>query len=134
MQFTTYVLATFTLISAALASPVNNLVERQLQYCGTQPYYPQDYTCYPANNNLLCPISNGVIFQPCGQACFDPANYGCVNGQLVPVGNCNGQVYDKNSYVCVSNHLCPKTHPNLCGEACYSLSQYRCNNGQLVQV
>jgi len=55
------------------------------------------YTCYPQNGNLLCPITSGIIFQPCGQACFDPANYGCKNGQLVPVGKCNGQVYDKNS-------------------------------------
>ncbi|PUU75875.1 carbohydrate binding-domain-containing protein [Tuber borchii] len=133
MQFTTYILATFALISAALATPVGGLVERDLLQCGSQQYDPKNYTCYADDNNLLCPISNGVIFQPCGPACFDPANYTCINGQLAPVGNCNGQVFDKNSYVCVNNHLCPVGFPNLCGEACYSLSQYHCVNGQLVQ-
>ncbi|CUS07979.1 unnamed protein product [Tuber aestivum] len=131
MQLTTYILASFTLLSTALANPVGNLVEREILYCGSQPYHPEDYTCYPGNK--LCPITGGVIYQPCGAACFDPANYTCINGELRPVGTCNGQVYDKNSYVCVENHLCPKTHPNLCGEACYSLSQYHCVNGQLVQ-
>ncbi|PWW80085.1 Carbohydrate-Binding Module Family 52 protein [Tuber magnatum] len=132
MQLTNYILASFTIISAALANPVSNLVEREILYCGSQPYRPQDYTCYP--DNFLCPIIRGVIYQPCHGACFDPANYTCINGELRPVGSCNGQVYDKNSYVCVNNHLCPKTHPNNCGEACYSPSQYRCENGQLFQV
>ncbi|RPA97256.1 hypothetical protein L873DRAFT_1691613 [Choiromyces venosus 120613-1] len=130
MQFATYILATFTLISAALASPAGTLAKRDLKYCGTQPYYTENYTCY---GNLLCPIINNVIYQPCGPACFNPANYGCVNGQLVPVGSCNGQVYDQNSYVCVDGHLCPTGAPNLCGIACYNLTYYRCENGQLVQ-
>jgi len=37
MQFTTYILATFTLISAALANPVD-LVEREMKWCGNQEY------------------------------------------------------------------------------------------------
>jgi len=55
------------------------------------------YTCYPQNNNLLCPILGGRIYQPCGVACFDPSNYTCIGGELRPVGVCNGQVFDKNS-------------------------------------
>ena len=38
MQFTTYILAAFTLISAALATPVGDLVERDLAWCGDQQY------------------------------------------------------------------------------------------------
>ena len=33
-------------------------------------------------------------------ACFNPANYGCTDGQLHPVSSCNGQVYDRNSVSC----------------------------------
>ncbi|TGZ79186.1 hypothetical protein EX30DRAFT_355837 [Ascodesmis nigricans] len=127
MKFTSALVA----LAAATSASAAALTSRGIHDCAGQPYYPDSYTCY---GDLLCPILNGVIYQPCGRACFDPANYGCQYGQLVPVSTCNGQVYDKNSYVCVSNHLCPKTHPNLCGEACYSLSQYTCKKGQLVQV
>lgn len=38
MQFTTYIFATFTFISAALATPVGDLVERDLAWCGNQQY------------------------------------------------------------------------------------------------
>ncbi|KAF8249970.1 hypothetical protein K440DRAFT_581657 [Wilcoxina mikolae CBS 423.85] len=126
----------FVLLSSLIALASSAALEqRSLQYCGTQPYYTNKYTCYPQNNNLLCPISSsGTIFQPCGTACFDPANYTCINGKLAPVGICNGQVYDKNSYVCVNNFLCPISFPNVCGKACYKTSEYKCVNGKLVQV
>jgi len=126
MQFITIITALFAASTATAVA----LTKRDPLYCGTQPYFPQRYTCY---GNLLCPITDGIIYQPCGPACFNPANYGCQNGQLVPVGNCNGQVYDKNSYVCIGNQLCPITHPNACGTACYKLSEYKCVNGQLQQ-
>jgi hypothetical protein len=109
MQFTTL----FTTLFLAASASAGVITDRSLQYCGSQPYYTdkacplhlpslcptnkRQYTCYPQNNNLLCPITDGIIYQPCGQACYDPANYGCSYGQLVPVGKCNGQVYDKNS-------------------------------------
>ncbi|KAA8904176.1 hypothetical protein FN846DRAFT_813651 [Sphaerosporella brunnea] len=129
MQF----LVVITTIALAASASAGVIVERALRYCDKQPYYDDKYTCYPQNGYLLCPISGGVIYQPCGKACFNPADYGCINGQLVPTGTCNGQVYDKNSYVCVNNFLCPKAFPNVCGTACYSLSQYHCENGHLVQ-
>ncbi|KAI5819588.1 hypothetical protein BZA77DRAFT_304413 [Pyronema omphalodes] len=128
MQF-----STLALLSAVTVASAATIQQRALKYCGSQPYDTNKYTCYPQNSNLLCPITNGVIYQPCGQACFDPANYGCQDGKLVPTGTCNGQVYDKNSYVCVNNFLCPTTHPNVCGTACYKLSEYHCDNGKLVQ-
>jgi len=127
MHFSQIFLGVLSLVGAATAI----VVERQTLYCGTQPYLAKDYTCYPGN--LLCPITGGVIYQQCGVACYDPANYGCDNGNLHPVGVCNGQTFDKNSYVCVNGFLCPKGFPNVCGTACYSLSQYRCEGGKLVQ-
>jgi len=133
MQFTTLLLTALGVATATTAAIIE--AREQTLYCNGQPYLASQYTCY--NGNLLCPISNGVIYQPCGTACYDPANYGCSNGKLVPVGTCNGQTFDKNTYVCVSNHLCPVGYPNLCGTnpgACYKTSQYKCVNGQLVQV
>jgi len=120
------------LVGLATATPT--LVEReQILYCGKQPYYPSAYTCYPKNNNLLCPIINRVIYKACGPACYDPANYSCSNGKLIPVGTCSGVPFDKNSYVCVEGFLCPKVAPNLCGKACYDLKFYYCKNGKLMQ-
>ncbi|KAI5842842.1 hypothetical protein BZA05DRAFT_411621 [Tricharina praecox] len=127
MQFTTFTTLLTLLFVAITASAA------PVRMCGTQPYEIDKYTCYPQNNNLLCPILHGVIYQPCGVACFDPSNYSCVNGELRPVGVCNGQVFDKNSYVCVNYFLCPVGFPNVCGTACYNLSQYRCEDGKLVQ-
>jgi len=110
MQFTTYIFATFTLISAALATPVGDLVERDLAWCGAQQYDTTKYTCYPNDNYLLCPIDNGAVLLPCGEAC-----------------------YNSNAYVCVDGHLCPVAFPKRCGKACYNSNQYHCVNGILVQ-
>ncbi|RPA71544.1 hypothetical protein BJ508DRAFT_315512 [Ascobolus immersus RN42] len=133
MQYLTFVLAALTTLAAATPMP-EAVQERGVIYCGSQPYYPEAYTCYKQNNNLLCPILSGTIYQPCGKACFNPSDYGCTNGQLVPVGKCNGQVYDKNSYVCANgNQLCPKAAPNACGKACFDSKHYWCKNGVLQQ-
>jgi hypothetical protein len=140
MQFSTAFATLVAIASASLveASPV--IEARQpggIFYCGTQPYYKSDYTCYPGNGNALCPIVGGVIYLACGSgasaACYDPSNYGCSNGKLYLVSNCGGIPFDKNSYVCIDGHLCPKTHPNRCGQHCYSLAQYWCDNGVLKQ-
>ncbi|KAI5787741.1 hypothetical protein DFH27DRAFT_574515 [Peziza echinospora] len=140
MQFST-AFATFVAIASASIAEAGPVIEARQPpgtfYCGSQPYYKADYTCYPANGNALCPINSGVVYQPCGSgaslACFDPANYGCSNGHLYLVSSCAGTPFDKNSYVCVDGQLCPKTHPNRCGQACYALSQYWCDNGVLKQ-
>ncbi|KAF8463094.1 hypothetical protein BDZ91DRAFT_698618 [Kalaharituber pfeilii] len=138
MQFTTIVAALLATATAVVASPVIEARGDEIFYCAEQPYKKSDYTCYPKNNYLLCPITGGVVYLPCGNrpwgACYDPANYGCNNGQLYPVSTCNGIHFDKNSYVCVDGFLCPKTHPNRCGDACYNTSQYWCDNGKLKQV
>jgi len=144
MQYLTIVLAALTTLAAA--SPTSEPIQKRtsghgggsgggILYCGSQPYYPSAYTCYHNHNNLLCPILGGVKYKPCGPACYDPAEYECVNGQLVPCGSCKGQVYDKNTYVCVDGkQLCPKTAPNACGIACYDSAHYYCWRGQLRQV
>ncbi|CAZ83142.1 unnamed protein product [Tuber melanosporum] len=108
MQLTTYIFATFAIVSAALAVPVDNLVERDTKYCGYQPYEPSKYTCY---DGLLCPIQNYVVYKRCGGDCYDPAKY-----------------------VCHGTKMCPTTDPNLCGDACYNSSRYKCEYGRLVQV
>ncbi|KAI5838801.1 carbohydrate binding-domain-containing protein [Morchella snyderi] len=131
MQFTTVIIAFVALATSIFASPI--LEEREIKYCGSQPYDPTKYTCF--QGQYLCPIQGGVVYQNCGIACYNPAEYACKNGQLTPVTTCNGQVFDKNSYVCINNQqLCPTTHPNLCGKACYKTSEYKCVNGVLQQV
>ncbi|KAL7270937.1 hypothetical protein RUND412_006341 [Rhizina undulata] len=125
MQFTTLVLTFVTFVATAMATP-------QIYYCGTQPYYKSDYTCFAGD--MLCPIMDGVVYLPCGAACYDPANYSCKDGALEPVGDCGGVAFDHNSYVCVDGELCPTGYPNRCGQACYMLSQYTCDNGVLKPV
>ncbi|RPA77334.1 hypothetical protein BJ508DRAFT_319124 [Ascobolus immersus RN42] len=134
MQYLTLLLAAVSLVSATPVAVPEPIAERSLLYCGSQPYQSDAYTCYAGNNNLLCPILHGVIYQPCWNACFNPAEYGCdnrYNGQLFPVGKCGEQVYDKNTYVCIGTQLCPKAAGNLCGRACYESGAYYCSNGVL---
>ncbi|KAF8472847.1 hypothetical protein BDZ91DRAFT_846298 [Kalaharituber pfeilii] len=115
MQFTTIVAALLAAATAVVASPVIEARADDIVFCAEQPYKKSDYTCYPNNNNLLCPIIKGIAYLPCGNR---------------PTGAC----YDPNSYVCVNGFLCPKTHPNRCGDACYNPGQYRCENGKLRPI
>ncbi|KAG0640152.1 hypothetical protein HOY80DRAFT_960125 [Tuber brumale] len=108
MQFTTYIFATLAIVSAALAVPVDNLVERDTKWCGSQGYDPAKYTCY---DGFLCPIKDWVVYKKCGYDCYDPAKY-----------------------VCHGTKMCPTSAPNMCGEACYDPHKYGCKDGHLVQV
>ncbi|KAF8455945.1 hypothetical protein BGX38DRAFT_1266828 [Terfezia claveryi] len=138
MQFSTTLAALFAVVSATLSAATPAVEARQQIYmCGRQPYKKTEYTCYPNNGNVLCPIIGGVAYLPCGYganfACYDPSNYGCSNSKLYLLKVCGGIPFDTNSYVCVQGHLCPKTHPLRCGQACYNISQYWCDNGILKQ-
>ncbi|KAH7001753.1 hypothetical protein B0J12DRAFT_106716 [Macrophomina phaseolina] len=50
-------------------------------YCDSTPYFAGTYVCY--NGTTLCPVLNGNATVPCGEACYDPTQYGCQNGVFV---------------------------------------------------
>jgi hypothetical protein len=67
---------------------------KQLEFCGSAPYYASEYTCY---NTTLCPRLYGQPTLPCSGACYSPDMYRCGDGgqlQLLPaLGASSGSAF-----------------------------------------
>lgn len=66
--------ATVAALPQQFAAPSNTTSTGEgIEICGSQPYYPSNYTCY--DNEFLCPVLENRRTQVCGDACFDPNDY-----------------------------------------------------------
>ncbi|OCL10994.1 carbohydrate-binding module family 52 protein [Glonium stellatum] len=71
-----------------MASPLHNrqnissVNPTETYNCNGTPYVPLNYTCY---DRQLCPVVNSRRQEACGEACYDPALYGCTNKTLVQI-------------------------------------------------
>ncbi|KAF3038763.1 hypothetical protein E8E11_005389 [Didymella keratinophila] len=88
-----------------------------VQYCGSAPYRPGEYTCW--NGNFLCPVLNGEATLACGgTACYNPREYNCADGKLgtpaevppPPQPTCGGLYatcgYNGNLPCCSDDYYC----------------------------
>lgn len=50
--------------------------------CNGTPFTTGQYVCW--GNKQLCQVNQGVVYQACSGACYDPSLYSCPNGFLLP--------------------------------------------------
>ncbi len=96
---------------------------------------PECITQAPGNaSEVNCTADQGT----CGDQCYEPEKYVCLNGFLCPVNTlrCGEDCYDRQEYVCINGtKLCQVETPLACGDACYSSEFYTCDeNGHLHTI
>ncbi|EPY50774.1 endo-1,3-beta-glucanase Eng1 [Schizosaccharomyces cryophilus OY26] len=74
-----------TIISVSSFAPVpTSTSTSSLKICNKAVYDPSLYVC---DDDVLCPIVNGVSYANCNGACYNPVHYGCYNNALgLPTG------------------------------------------------
>ncbi|EPX74655.1 endo-1,3-beta-glucanase Eng1 [Schizosaccharomyces octosporus yFS286] len=104
-----------------------------MRKCGNTMYDASAIVCY--DNDVLCPIVDGNVFEDCNGSCYDPSKYSCDNGSVshknvskpptassthatssathaskpstAAIAQCGQTWYNSNSYICYGNLLCP---------------------------